>query len=104
MYAVVMTGGKQHRVREGDLLRVEKIEGDVGSTIELDRVLLIGKEDGTLVGTPTVQGAMVRAEIVRQALAKKILIFHKKRRKRFRKLRGHRQPFTQLKITGIAVS
>jgi large subunit ribosomal protein L21 len=104
MYAVVMTGGKQHRVREGDLLRVEKIEGDVGSTVELDRVLLIGKEDGTLVGTPTVAGALVRAEIVRQALAKKVLVFHKKRRKRFRKLRGHRQPFTQLKITGIAVS
>jgi large subunit ribosomal protein L21 len=103
MYAVVVTGGKQHRVREGDLLRVEKIEGEVGATVALDRVLMIGKEDGTVVGTPTVPGATVRAEIVRQGLARKILVFHKKRRKRFRKLRGHRQPFTHLKITGITV-
>ena len=104
MYAVVVTGGKQHRVREGDLLRVEKIEGEVGSAVTLDRVLLIGKEDATMVGTPTVAGAKVSCEIVRQGLAKKILVFHKKRRKRFRKLRGHRQPFTHLKITGIQVS
>lgn len=104
MYAVVMTGGKQHRVREGDLVRVEKIEGDLGSTVTLERVLMIGKEDGAVIGTPTVAGATVSAKIVRQGLAKKVLVFHKKRRKRFRKLRGHRQPFTHLQITGIVVS
>lgn len=104
MYAVVVTGGKQHRVREGDLLRVEKIEGEIGVSVTLDRVLMIGAEDGAQIGTPTVPGAKVSAEIVRQGLAKKILVMHKKRRKRYRKLRGHRQPFTHLKITGIVVS
>lgn len=104
MYAVIATGGKQHRVREGDLLRVEKIDGEVGASITLDRVLLVGKEDSATIGTPMIAGAKVTAEIVRQGLAKKILVFHKKRRKRFRKLRGHRQPFTHLKITGIQVS
>jgi len=102
MYAVVVSGGKQHRVSSGDLLRVEKLEGDVGSTITLDQVLLIGGDNFKL-GTPRVAGASVSAEIVRQAKAKKILVFHRKRRKRFRKLRGHRQPYTQLKITGITV-
>jgi large subunit ribosomal protein L21 len=99
-----MTGGKQHRVREGDLVRVEKIEGDIGSTVTLERVLMVGKDDGALIGTPVVAGAKVSAKIVRQGLAKKILVFHKKRRKRFRKLRGHRQPFTHLEITGIVVN
>src|SRR5262249_52362482 len=104
MYAVVVTGGKQHRVREGDLLRVEKIEGDIGSMVTLDRVLMIGKDDESMIGTPTIDGASVSAKIVKQGLAKKVLVLHKKRRKRFRKMRGHRQPFTHLEITGIVVS
>lgn len=104
MYAVVVTGGKQHRVREGDLVRVEKIDGEIGASVTLDRVLMIGGEGDVKIGTPVVPGAQVSAEIVRQGLAKKILVFHKKRRKRYRKLRGHRQPFTHLKITGIVVS
>lgn len=103
MYAVVITGGKQHRVREGDLLRVEKIEGELGAVINLDRVLLIGRDEGPVIGTPTVAGASVTATIVRQGLAKKVLVFKKKRRKRTRKLNGHRQPFTHLKITAIKV-
>lgn len=102
MYAVVVSGGKQHRVQAGDLLRVEKLEGEVGSSVTLDQVLLIGGETFKL-GTPRVSGASVTAEIVRQARAKKVLVWHRKRRKRFRKLRGHRQPYTQLKITGIKV-
>lgn len=101
MYAVVVTGGKQHRVQQGDLLRVEKIEGEVGSKVTLDRVLMLGQDGNVTIGTPVVAGASVAAEIVKQGLAKKILVFHKKRRKRFRKLNGHRQPFTHLKITGI---
>jgi large subunit ribosomal protein L21 len=104
MYAVIVTGGKQHRVREGDLVRVEKIDGEIGAKVTLGRVLMIGGEGGSKIGTPTVDGAAVSAEIVRQGLAKKVLVFHKKRRKRFRKLRGHRQPFTHLKITKISVS
>lgn len=103
MYAVVVTGGKQHRVREGDLLRVEKIDGDVGAVVSLDRVLMIGRDEGATIGTPTVTGAVVTAKIVRQGLAKKILVLKKKRRKRFRKMNGHRQPFTHLEITGIKV-
>ena len=102
MYAVVVSGGKQHRVQAGDLVRVEKIEGEVGQSITLEQVLLIGGETFKL-GTPRVAGAQVTAEIVRQARAKKILVWRRKRRKRFRKLRGHRQPYTQLKITGITV-
>ncbi|MFO0727098.1 MAG: 50S ribosomal protein L21 [Myxococcota bacterium] len=102
MYAVVVSGGKQHRVQTGDLLRVEKIEGDVGQKVTLDEVLLVGGETFKL-GTPRVDGAAVQAEIVRQGRAKKILVFHRIRKKRFRKLRGHRQPYTQLKITGITV-
>jgi len=102
MYAVVVTGGKQHRVRPGDLVRVEKIDGEVGAKVTLDRVLMIAGEGGAKIGTPVIPGAKVSAEIVRQGLAKKILVFHKKRRKRFRKLRGHRQPFTHLKITEIS--
>lgn len=102
MYAVVVSGGKQHRVQAGDLLRVEKLEGDVGSTVTLDQVLLIGGETFKL-GNPRVAGAAVSAQIVRQAKGKKVLVFHRIRRKRFRKLRGHRQPYTQLKITGITV-
>jgi large subunit ribosomal protein L21 len=103
MYAVVMTGGKQHRVREGELITVEKIEGDVGASVNLDRVLMIGRDEGPMIGTPMVAGAVVTAEIVRQGLAKKILVFKKKRKKRTRKLNGHRQPFTHLKITAIKV-
>ncbi|MCC7384997.1 MAG: 50S ribosomal protein L21 [Deltaproteobacteria bacterium] len=102
MYAVIVSGGKQHRVRQGDLLRVEKINGDVGSKIALDQVLMVGGEKFKL-GTPMVSGAKVTAEIVRQARAKKILVFHRIRKKNHKKLRGHRQPYTQLKITGITV-
>jgi large subunit ribosomal protein L21 len=103
MYAVVVTGGKQHRVREGDLLRVEKIDGEVGAVVSLDRVLMIGRDEGATIGTPMVTGAVVTAKIVRQGLAKKILVLKKKRRKRFRKMNGHRQPFTHLEITAIKV-
>ena len=102
MYAVVSSGGKQHRVAEGDVVRVEKIGGDVGSNIELDQVLLIGG-DAPQIGTPLVEGARVTAEIVQQGRGKKVMIFTRKRRKGFKRLRGHRQPFTHLKIKSIEV-
>lgn len=102
MYAVVVAGGKQHRVREGDLLRVEKVEGDVGSSVTLDRVLMIGGDEPTF-GMPTVEGATVTAEIVRQGRSRKVLVFKKKRRKNYRRMYGHRQPFTHLRVTGIKV-
>ncbi len=101
MYAVVVTGGKQHRVREGDLVQIEKIEGEVGAKVSFDRVLMLGGEGETKIGAPQVEGARVDAEILRQGRLRKVLVFKKKRRKNYRRLYGHRQPFTQLRITGI---
>lgn len=101
MYAVVESGGKQHRVSEGDLIKVEKIEGEVGTAITLDRVLLVSANGETKVGMPVVDGAAVKAEIVRQGRDKKVIVFKKKPNKQYRRFHGHRQPFTHLRITGI---
>jgi large subunit ribosomal protein L21 len=101
MYAVIKTGGKQYRVSEGDVLRVEKLDGDVGATIELGDVLMLGGEKVS-VGKPTVKGAKVTAEIVAQDRAKKIIVFKMRRRKNYRRKQGHRQPYTEIRITGIS--
>lgn len=101
MYAVVESGGKQHRVTEGDLIKVEKIEGEVGASITLDRVLLVNADGGTRIGMPTVEGASVTAEIVRQGKDRKVIVFKKKPNKQYRRFKGHRQPFTHLRITAI---
>ena len=101
MYAVIKTGGKQYRVSEGDTLRVEKLLGEVGSTIDLSEVLMIGG-DAVQVGTPTVSGASVTAKITAQDRAKKIIVFKKKKRKNYRRKNGHRQPYTELRITGVS--
>ena len=103
MYAVVKTGGKQHRVRAGDVLRIEKLEGEVGQKITLDEVLMIGGGEAVKVGTPMVTGAKVAAEIVDHGLFKKVIVFKRRRRKHFKKLRGHRQPYTDIRVTGIEV-
>ena len=100
MYAVIKTGGKQYKVAEGDLLKIEKLEGAVGDSIEFSEVLLVGGDE-VKVGTPLVDKAKVKAQIVEQGKDKKILIFHMKRRKTQRKMNGHRQPLTRVKITGI---
>lgn len=102
MYAVVKTGGKQHRVREGDLVRVEKLTGDVGAKVTLNEVLMVGGDGSTQIGTPLISGATVEAEIVKQGQGKKVLVFKMKRRKNYHRRYGHRQPFTHLKITKIA--
>lgn len=104
MYAVIATGGKQYRVSEGDILRVEKIAGEVGETVALDRVLMVAEGDDVTIGTPVVENAVVNASIVEQAKAKKVLVFKYKRRKRFRRKQGHRQPFTAIKIDNIVSS
>jgi large subunit ribosomal protein L21 len=104
VYAIVISGGKQHRVQNGDLIKVEKLDGDVGSKITLDQVLLVGGEGETKIGQPRVDGASVEAEIVRHGRDRKVRVFKKKRRKNYRRMYGHRQPFTHLKITGIEVS
>ncbi len=101
MYAVIRTGGKQYRVSEGDKLRVDRLDGDVGSPIEFGEVLMLGGEK-VAVGKPLVEGARVNAEILAQDRAKKVIVFKMKRRKRYRRKRGHRQPFTEVKITGIS--
>jgi large subunit ribosomal protein L21 len=100
MYAVIKTGGKQYKVSEGDLVKVEKIEGAVGDAIELSEVLMVGGEE-VKIGAPLLPGAKVKAQIVEQDKDKKVLVFHSKRRKGYRKTYGHRQPITRLKITGI---
>jgi len=101
MYAVIKTGGKQYRVEQGQKLRVEKLPGNPGDTIELDHVLLVAGGDTPKIGQPLVEGAKVSAEIVAQDRAKKIIVFKLKRRKNYRRKQGHRQPYTELKITGI---
>jgi large subunit ribosomal protein L21 len=100
MYAVIKTGGKQYRVSAGDRLRVEKLEGAVGETVKFAEVLMLGGETVS-IGTPLVSGANVSAEIVQQGLGKKIIVFKMRRRKRYRNKNGHRQPFTELRVTGI---
>ncbi|MEZ4441530.1 MAG: 50S ribosomal protein L21 [Polyangiaceae bacterium] len=101
MYAVIKTGGKQYRVAEGDTLQVEKLPGEPGDKIQFDQVLLVGGGDTTKVGKPLVDGAKVQGEITAQNRGKKIIVFKMKRRKNYRRKNGHRQPYTQVKITGI---
>jgi large subunit ribosomal protein L21 len=96
MYAVIKTGGKQYRVSEGSRLRVEKLTGAVGDKLEL-----LGG-DKVVVGAPLVKGAKVTAEIVAQGRDKKVIIFKIRRRKRYRRRGGHRQPFTELRVTGVS--
>ncbi|QPJ62572.1 MAG: 50S ribosomal protein L21 [Candidatus Nitronauta litoralis] len=102
MYAVLKTGGKQYKVAEGDELQVEKIEANVGDSITLNEVLMVGGEGDPAVGTPLVSGAAVTAEVLDQMKAPKIIVFKKKRRKKYRRKNGHRQPLTKLKITAIS--
>jgi large subunit ribosomal protein L21 len=100
MYAVIKTGGKQYRVSEGQKLRVEKLPGAVGDTVTFNEVLLVGG-DAPKIGQPLVKGAAVAAQITAEGRGKKIIVFKFRRRKNYRRHTGHRQPFTELKITGI---
>lgn len=100
-YAVIKTGGKQYRVSEGDLVKIEKLTGEVGEKIILAEVLFIGGNGEAKIGSPLVENASVTGEIVSQAKAKKVLVFKKKRRKSYSRQRGHRQHQTTLKITRI---
>jgi large subunit ribosomal protein L21 len=100
-YAVIKTGGKQYRVAEGDRIRVEKLPGEVGAEISFDEVLMLGG-DTVAVGTPLVTGARVQAKVVAQDRAKKLIIFKYRRRKNYRRKAGHRQPYTELVITGVS--
>ena len=101
MYAVLVTGGKQYRVVQGETLRVEKLEADVGSEITFDNVLMLGDADGIKIGE-AVKGATVTAKVVEQGRADKVRIIKFRRRKHHMKRQGHRQYYTQIEITGIA--
>jgi large subunit ribosomal protein L21 len=100
MYAVIRTGGKQYRVSEGDRLRVEKLPGQVGETLQFDQVLMLGG-DKVSIGKPLVAGAKVAAQIVAQDRAKKIIVYKFRRRKNYRRKQGHRQSYTEVRVTGI---
>ena len=102
MYAVIESGGKQHRVVEGETLKLEKIENATGETVEFDRVLMVGGGEDVKIGTPTVEGGKVTAEVVAHGRHKKVTIIKFNRRKHYRKQTGHRQWFTEVKITGIS--
>lgn len=101
MFAVIRTGGKQARVSPGDSIRIEKLEGAVGDTIELSEVLLVGEDGGPRVGTPLVEGAKVVGTITAQDRADKITVFKMKRRKGYRRKQGHRQSYTELRVDRI---
>ncbi|MXY91590.1 MAG: 50S ribosomal protein L21 [Gammaproteobacteria bacterium] len=101
MYAVIESGGKQHRVSKGEVLRLEKLELEVGATVTFDKVLMIGEGAEVKVGQPYVEGSSVEAEVLNQGRGEKIRIVKFNRRKHHRKQMGHRQWFTEVKITGI---
>ena len=101
MYAVIKTGGKQYRVQPGDVLVVEKLQGEPGDEIRFDHVLLVGDEAGAVVGAPTVEGATVTAALVETRKGEKVKIFKKIRRQGYRRTRGHRQPETVLRVLSL---
>lgn len=101
MYAVIESGGKQHRVVEGEVLRLEKLDAAAGDSVSFDRVLLVGEGESVKIGAPYVEGGRVTAQVLGQGRARKITIIKMRRRKNSRKRQGHRQSFTEVRITGI---
>ena len=101
MYAVIRSGGKQYRVSQGASLRVEKLPGEVGSSITLDQVLMIGGDGEVKIGTPRVDGAQITGTIVAQGRGQKIRVFKMKRRKGYRRAQGHRQDYTEIRVDEI---
>lgn len=102
MYAVIKTGGKQYRVAAGDKVKIEKLAGDVGSKVVIDKVLLVADGDKVTIGAPLVAGAKVNATVVSHGRGDKVMIFKMRRRKHYRKTQGHRQSFTEIQIDTIA--
>ena len=104
IYAIVETGGKQHKVTPGQVINVEKIPGDTGDVIELDNVLLVANDDNYSIGQPRLEGAKVKATIMEQGRDKKVIVFKYKNKTRYRRKRGHRQYFTRLSIDDIVIN
>lgn len=102
-YAVIRTGGKQYRVAPGDVIRIEKLDREAGAEVEFNEVLATSDGSAVRIGTPLVDGASVKAQVVSQGRAKKILVYKKKRRKNYRRRQGHRQYFTAVKVTQIEI-
>lgn len=103
MYAVIKTGGKQYRVKEGDVIKLETLSGDVGSVIDFADVLMMADGDKVTIGTPFISKAVVKAEVIEHARHKKVKIIKFRRRKHSMKQMGHRQNYTQVKITAISM-
>ena len=101
MYAVIESGGKQHRVEEGEVLQLEKLEAATGDKVKFDKILLVGEGESVKIGMPYVEGSQVEAEVLKQGRGDKIKIIKFNRRKHYKKTQGHRQLFTQVNITGI---
>ena len=101
MYAIIETGGKQYRVAPGETLDVESLEAQVGDTVTLSRVLMVEGEKGVQLGAPVLNGAVVKARVKAHGRGTKVIVFKKKRRKTYRRTKGHRQSFTRLEITEI---
>lgn len=101
MYAVIETGGKQYKVQQGDVIYIEKVDAAEGEVVKFDRVLLLSKEDGLVVGSPLVAGASVSAKVEKHGKDKKIIVFKYKPKKNYRKKQGHRQPYTKITIESI---
>lgn len=101
MYAVIATGGKQYKVREGETLRIEKIPGEIGADVSFDKILMFSDGENVKIGQPVLDDVAVNGHIVSQEKAKKIIVFKYKRRKRYRRKQGHRQPFTAVRIDNI---
>lgn len=100
MYAVIETGGKQYKVQQGDVVFIEKLDAEAGSTVTFDKVLVVGGEDFK-VGAPYVDGATVTASVAKQGKAKKVIVYKYKSKKGYHKKQGHRQPYTKVKIEKI---
>ena len=104
MYAVFETGGKQHKVTQGEIIRVEKLDAEPGSEIVFDNVMLVKTDDNVMVGKPYVENASVKAEVIEDGKHKKIIVFKYKRKKNYKRKQGHRQQFTAIRITEIATA
>ncbi len=103
MYAVIESGGKQHRVEEGEVLQLEKLDAAAGDKVKFDKILLVGEGGSVKIGKPYVAGSQVEAKVLKQGRGEKIKIIKFNRRKHFKKQQGHRQSFTEVEITGIKV-
>ena len=100
MYAVILTGGKRYRVQQGDVIYVEKLEAQAGDAVNFD-VLMLGKDEGAVIGAPVVAGAKVEGKVLDQVKSAKVVVFKYKAKKNSRKKQGHRQPYTKVEITAI---